>query len=162
LGLCGTLMGIVLTASPALGASVARRWVGAWSASAQAAFPNLGETGISVDSICPGKNGLNNQTVRDVVSPSVGGSRVRVRLSNAFGRSPLVIGATSVAIELSGAEALPHSFVRVTFHGHRTVTIPAGRQVVSDPARLTVTPGEDLLISIYTPGKAATVTEHWD
>jgi lysophospholipase L1-like esterase len=167
---CATWLCVVVSAPRALGSSAPRalgssasgRWVGAWGASAQAAFPNLGETGISVDSVCPGNAGLNKQTVRDVVSPSVGGSTVRVRLSNAFGHSPLRVGEGSVAIELSGAEAVPHSFVRLTFQGRRAVTIPPGGQVLSDAARLSVTPRKDVLISIYVPGKTTSVTEHWD
>ena len=41
---------------------------------------------------------FTNQTLRQVVRASVGGSRVRVVLSNAFGTAPLTIGAAHIAL----------------------------------------------------------------
>src|SRR5947208_579937 len=41
---------------------------------------------------------VNNQTIRQIVHTSIGGSRVRVVLSNAFGTAPIEIGAGSVAM----------------------------------------------------------------
>jgi lysophospholipase L1-like esterase len=159
---CCVVVAMLAAVSSADAATVSSRWVGAWAASAQATFPNLGETGISVDSVCPAPKGLKDQTVRDVVSVSVGGSRVRVRLSNAFGRTPLQIGAASVGIELSGASAVPHTVRRLTFGSKRMVTIPAGGQMVSDPVAESVAAGQDLVISIYVSGSTRSVTEHWD
>ncbi len=158
---CAAVLVSIAVAAPSAGAATGR-WVGAWGASAQATFPNLGETGISVDSVCPAPKGLSDQTVRDVVSPSVNGSELRVRLTNAFGKTPLRVGAASVAGELSGAEAVPGTMRRLTFAGKPTVTIPAGRQVVSDPVRFAVRTSEDLLLSIYVANTTHSVTEHWD
>jgi lysophospholipase L1-like esterase len=138
------------------------RWVGGWGASAQATFPNVGETGISVDSVCPAPTGLSNQTVRDVVSPSVDGSKLRVRLTNAFGTTPLQVGAASVASELSGAEAVPGTMHRLTFAGKPTVTIPARAEVMSDPVAFAVRTRENVLLSIYVANTTHSVTEHWD
>jgi lysophospholipase L1-like esterase len=152
---------LLIAAVPSAGAATGR-WVGAWGASAQATFANVGETGISVDSVCPAPNGLSNQTVRDVVSPSVDGSRLRVRLSNAFGTTPLRVGAASVAGELSGAEAVRGTMHRLTFAGKPTVTIPAGGEVMSDSVAFPVLTSENLLLSIYVANTTHSVTEHWD
>jgi lysophospholipase L1-like esterase len=163
LGVIGSVaLAAVVSTSTAVASPAASRWVGAWAASAQATFANLGETGISVDSVCPAPKGLDNETVRDVVSPSVSGSKVSVRLSNAFGRSPLAIGAASVGIDLSGASAVPHTLRSLTFGGTRSLTVPAGGQAMSDPVSLSVKPSENLLISIYVSGSTTSVTEHWD
>jgi lysophospholipase L1-like esterase len=154
----GLLFGV---ASSALAASP-RHWVPAWGASPQATFANLGETGISPDSVCPAPNGVSNQTVRDIVAPSVSGSAVRVRLTNAYGSQPLSVGAASVGTEESGALAVGRSLRRLTFGGHRSVVIPAGKQVLSDPVRLRVTPKANLMISVYVDHPSGAVTEHWD
>jgi hypothetical protein len=63
-------------------------WVGTWTASPQAASKPVEFKG---------------QTIRQIVRVSIGGKRVRVRLSNAFGASPLVIGAAHVALRSTGA-----------------------------------------------------------
>jgi lysophospholipase L1-like esterase len=159
-GVCAAVVLLIAIAAPAAAAS--GRWVGAWGASAQATFPNVGETGISVDSVCPAPKGLSDQTVRDVVSPSVDGSRLRVRLTNAFGTTPLKVGAASVAGELSGAEAVAATMRRLTFSGKATVTIPAGGEVTSDPVAFAVRTSENLLVSIYVANTTHSVTEHWD
>ena len=48
----------------------------------------------------PGR--LDNQTVRQVVRTSVGGTSVRVRISNAHGTGPLTIGAARIALPGKG------------------------------------------------------------
>jgi lysophospholipase L1-like esterase len=158
---CVAVVLSIAVAASSAGAATGR-WVGAWGASAQATFANVGETGISVDSVCPAPKGLSNQTVRDVVSPSVDGSRLRVRLSNAFGKTPLTVGAASVASELSGAEAVRGTMHRLTFDGKPTVTIPAGGEVMSDSVAFPVRTSENLLLSIYVANTTHSVTEHWD
>ena len=46
---------------------------------------------------------FENQTVRNIAHVSVGGRRVRVRVSNAFGDMPLRLGAAHVALSRGGA-----------------------------------------------------------
>ena len=43
-------------------------------------------------------NRINNQTVRNVIHLSVGGDKVRVKFSNRYGTSALVLNGASVAI----------------------------------------------------------------
>ena len=46
----------------------------------------------------PPVRSFNNQTLRQIVRPTLGGERLRVVLSNAFGTAPLVVGAAHVAL----------------------------------------------------------------
>ena len=41
---------------------------------------------------------FNNQTLRQIVRTSIGGTRARVVLSNAFGTAPLTVGAAHIAV----------------------------------------------------------------
>jgi lysophospholipase L1-like esterase len=104
--------------------------------------------------------GFNNQTVRNIVYTSVGGSELRVRLSNTFGTTALRIGRVSVGVELTGAQLVPGTSHPVTFGGRTSVTVAAGAQVVSDPVSLQVSPLEDLAVSVYLPVATGPATYH--
>ncbi len=111
---------------------------------------------------CPaGIGGFTNQTVRNIVYPSVGGDRVRVRLSNAFGTAPLAVGDASVAVDETGAETVPGTTRQLRFDGSTSVTIPVGAEVLSDPVHLRVLPLEDLAVSVYVPALSGPATFHW-
>ena len=90
--LAGTVLAIagmvVAPATMAGDATNAGHWVGTWNASPQAA-------GRPVS--------VNGQTFRQIVRVSIGGTRVRVRLSNAYGAGPLHIGAVRVGLHTTGA-----------------------------------------------------------
>jgi lysophospholipase L1-like esterase len=104
--------------------------------------------------------GFNNQTVRNVIFTSIGGSELRVRLSNTFGTSALHVGGVSVGIVLTGAQLVPGTTHRVTFGGHVSVTVLVGAEVVSDPLSMTVSPLEDLAVSLYLPVATGPTTYH--
>ncbi len=80
------------TAPAARDASDAGHWVGTWSASPQAAFNPVE---------------LKHQSVRQIVHVSIGGTRVRVRLSNAYGADSLQIGEARVGVRSSGSVDRP-------------------------------------------------------
>ena len=63
-------------------------WVGTWTASPQPPEPPF---------VAPVPAQFDNQTVRQIVHTSIGGKIVRVRLSNEFGTTPLVIDAAQIA-----------------------------------------------------------------
>jgi lysophospholipase L1-like esterase len=107
-----------------------------------------------------GSTGFRDQTVRNVVYTSVGGSEVRVRLSNTFGRGPVVVGAAGVGVVLDGARLVPSTTHSVTFGGHASVTIPAGRQVLSDPIHMRVRRLTELAVSLYLPNATGPATYH--
>lgn len=95
---------------------------------------------------------FTNQTLRQIVRASIGGSRVRVVLSNAFGTAPFTIGAAHIALRDKENAIVPASARALTFSGRPSVTIPAMGLVYSDPVSLTVPALSDLAIDLYLPG----------
>jgi lysophospholipase L1-like esterase len=137
-----------LAVAPAAVADDARgatHWVGTWYASPQAASRPLG---------------LDHQTIRQIVQVSIGGSRLRLRLSNAYGTSSLPIGAVRVGLHTTGASIAPGSDRIVTFNGSESTLIAAGALALSDPVDLTVPDRGALAVSLYIPGAEAAATEH--
>jgi hypothetical protein len=90
---------------------------------------------------------ISNQTVRQIVRVSVGGDRVRVVLSNAFGTAPIEIGAAHVALRDHDALVKASSVKPLTFGGSTTGRIVPGATIVSDAVSLTV-PRSAILSSI--------------
>ncbi|MYW20120.1 SGNH/GDSL hydrolase family protein, partial [Streptomyces sp. SID2955] len=105
---------------------------------------------------------LPGAAVRNVVHVSVGGSSVRVRLSNRLGTRPLRLGAVTVALRRKGPDAVPGTLRTATFHGGAEVTVPPGADVVTDPVPLPVAPAADLLVTVYTPDDSGPATYHRD
>lgn len=95
---------------------------------------------------------IHDQTLRQIVRSSIGGSRVRVVLSNAFGTIPLVVGAAAIARRDSSAIIVSSSLHRLTFNGRPTVEIPSGAVMFSDPIDWVVPALTDLAIDLYLPG----------
>jgi lysophospholipase L1-like esterase len=98
---------------------------------------------------------FNNQTLRQIVHTSLGGDRVRIVLSNAFGTSALSVGAAHVALREKESAIVKASDRAVTFGASPSVNIPAGAVVVSDPVALTVPAFADLAIDVFLPGDTA-------
>ncbi|HEX6512055.1 MAG TPA: SGNH/GDSL hydrolase family protein [Chloroflexota bacterium] len=115
------------------------RWVGTWTT-----------TPATVEGVA-----LKNQTVRTIAHVSIGGSRVRVRLTNAHGRGELAIGGAAVGLRGQGAGILPGSVRRLTFNGSPAIGIPAGALAVSDPVDLELPPLSDVAVSVYLPGEVS-------
>ena len=99
---------------------------------------------------------FNNQTLRQIVHISIGGSRARIALSNTFGTAPLTIAAAEVALRDKDAAIVPQSARVLNFSGRPTITIPAGAMVYSDPVDLNVPQLGDLAIDLYLPGDTNT------
>jgi len=124
-------------------------WVATWGASPVAPLP--------ANTTNPG---FSNQTVRSVIHTSVGGTAVRIRLSNAFGTDSVVIGAAHVAMHDSGVVSVAGSDHTLAFSGSASVTIPPGALAVSDPVEFTVPALADLVVSVYLPGPTGQATWH--
>jgi lysophospholipase L1-like esterase len=111
-------------------------WVGTWTAA-----PAPAEGGAA----------FSNHTLRMIPRVSLGGSRLRVRFSNAYGTRPLTIGSACVGLRAAGPRLVPDSTQRLTFGGEAGATVVAGTHVVSDPVVLTVAPLSDLAVSVHLP-----------
>jgi len=125
-------------------------WVATWTASPMAADSALDEA----------NSGFNGQTLRQIARISIGGNRLRVRLSNAYGSHPLLVGAVHLALHGVGASIVAASDRTLLFNGKGSVTIPAGALVLSDPVNLTVAPLTELAVSLYFPVATGPVTWH--
>jgi lysophospholipase L1-like esterase len=112
------------------------KWVGTW-----AAAPAPAE----------GFAGFNNHTIRLNPRVSIGGEWFRVRISNAYGNRPLLIGAARVALRDKGSAIVPGSDRKLTFGGEDANAIAAGAVAFSDPVELETKPLTDLAVSIYLP-----------
>jgi lysophospholipase L1-like esterase len=94
---------------------------------------------------------VNNQTIRQIVRTSVGGNRVRVVLSNAFGTAPIEIGAGNIALRDKEASVVTSSVKPLTAAGASKFTVLAGATLVTDPVDLAVPPVSDLVVDLYVP-----------
>ena len=95
---------------------------------------------------------VSNQTLRQIVHTSIGGSKVRVVLSNAFGTAPVQIGGGSIALRAKESSIQPASSKTLLFDGAPTATILAGATLVSDPVDLTLAPLADVAVDLFVPG----------
>jgi lysophospholipase L1-like esterase len=127
-------------------------WITAWGSSPQASEPNPKDPLLSID----------GQTVRQRLRVSVGGVLIRIRLSNEFGTTPITVGAATVGLATDPASVKPGSIRPLTFGGRRTVTIPAGAPVLSDPIALPVASRDEISLSLYFPQAVRSPTVHSD
>lgn len=114
--------------SPASQAADTGNWIGSWTSSPQPEW--------SADFPVPLGMPANlwKQTIRQTARLSIGGSRVRIVLSNEYGKTPLTIGAAHVALAGESGRIKEGSDHAVTFGGNPTIVIPAGAPAISDPA----------------------------
>ncbi|GAA4308833.1 SGNH/GDSL hydrolase family protein [Streptomyces venetus] len=104
---------------------------------------------------------VDGRGYRLVVRTSVGGSGLRVRLSNAFGDQPVTFGNVHAGLQRRGAALVPGSNRRLTFGGARSVTVPAGGIVYSDPLPVRVPAASALVVSLFVPRAGGALTGHW-
>jgi lysophospholipase L1-like esterase len=126
------------------------RWVGTWACS-----PQLGDDGNA-----PPEPGFHDSTLRQVVRVSLGGEQIRVRLSNAFGATPLTLPAVHIALAGKDGTIQPGTDRTLRFHGQPRVTIPAGALVYSDPLDFHLAPLADVAITLRLTGVPDGITTH--
>jgi lysophospholipase L1-like esterase len=125
-------------------------WVGTWAASPQRTEPaNM-----------PPAPGLADATLRQVVRVSLGGRRLRVWFSNAFGGKPLTLLSAHVATPAGGPKIRAESLKSLAFDGQSSVTISRGAPVVSDPVDFDLAPLSDLAVTVRIKDQTDAVTGH--
>jgi lysophospholipase L1-like esterase len=129
-----------------------RIWVGSWASAQQVPEPQ--------NSLAPAD--LADATLRQHLRLSLGGKRLRVRVSNLFGTAPLVIDAATIAraADPAGAALVPGTVRTLTFAGEPAVTIPAGADYLSDPVAFDAPPLATLAVSLHFPWAPARQTGH--
>jgi lysophospholipase L1-like esterase len=148
---------VVLAAAPTPTRSAeAGNWIGTWAASPQPIWDADFFAPLTIP------RSMWNQTVRQIAHVSIGGSRVRIVLSNEYGTRPLTIGAAHIGLAGSGSSIVAGSDRPVTFSGRASFTIPPGAPAVSDPVELTVPPLGNLEVSLFLPEITPLTTFHWE
>jgi lysophospholipase L1-like esterase len=145
---------ILLSVPSLLAKPEAKKWVGTWASS-----PLLDAHVKNAEDLLTAAT-QSGATLREVVHVSIGGETLRVRFSNLYGTSPLVIGPVEIAQTLKGVAIVPGTNKAVTFNGQPSVSIPPGALAVSDPASFKLAPLSDLTVSFFLPNPTGPVTEH--
>jgi lysophospholipase L1-like esterase len=149
-------------------------WVATWAAAEQqprAAGPGRGpapappapatpSAAPATPRPAPPPSAFKDQTVRMIVRTSLGGNRLRVHLSNAFGAAPLQIGAAHLALRAMDSAIVPGSDRPLTFNGAATATIPAGAELLSDAIDFDAPKLTDLAVSVFVPGDTGPASVH--
>ncbi|KAF1004559.1 MAG: hypothetical protein GAK28_03936 [Luteibacter sp.] len=140
--------------APAMAAGPA--WVATWQASPQ---PVWG-TEFPFPTYLPGS--LDNRTIRQVARVSLGGTRLRIVLSNTYGGQPVRVGKATVAIPGAKGAVVADSLRVVTFGGSAETSLPPGASLVSNPIALTLPALSQVAVSVYLPEATPVTGFHWD
>ena len=129
-------------------------WVGTWGTA-----PQLVENHNN-----PPSPGLGNNSLRQIVQVSIGGEKVRLKLTNEFSKGTTEIKAVELAVAKtagSSSEIDEASTVSLTFDGKASVTMPAGGKTVSDPVYLHLDGRQNVAITIhYGAASSTSVSGH--
>lgn len=159
MGLLTAVASTMLVAGAGAGEAIEKRhdspreWVGSWAT----AVTRGNSSGGSF-------TGLDNQSVRMIVHGSVGGSKLRVRLTNLYGEQTVTVGRATVAKPNTATPELsdvkPSTIRELTFGGSTTFDMHKGAELLSDPVSLPVGNDEDLVVSVYFPTPTGLTTFH--
>ncbi len=127
-----------------IGPTAERTWVDAWAVSYLPTTVNGAPQAVPT---------FDNQTLRLNMFLKLGGTALRVKLTNRFATHPLVVGGAHVASRQSaaGPDIIPETDHGLTFAGARTLRLDPGKEVWSDPADLAVKQHEDVAVSLFLP-----------
>jgi lysophospholipase L1-like esterase len=134
---CALLLLFVAAAS----AHAQTRWVGSWAASQQVPEPS--------NALAP--DDLRDTTLRQIIHLSIGGARLRVRLSNRFGEAPLTFTSVHVAdpVSTDSAKIVGSTDKELTFSGSPEAIVPAGSDYISDPIVFPVAALSNLAVTLH-------------
>jgi lysophospholipase L1-like esterase len=154
-GKVALISGLLAMASYALakqGAAKPDAWAASWGASQQIPEP---QNALPIED-------MRDATLRQIVHLSLGGSALRVHMSNAFGTQALHFTSVHVAHAVSPKTAAidPTSDRALTFAGKPDVLIPPGAEFVSDPLEVPVTPLSDIAVTFHLDAPPAQETGH--
>ena len=145
------MMVCLLTATIAFGDN---HWVGTWGTA-----PQLVENNNN-----PPSPGLGNNSLRQIVQVSIGGEKVRLKLTNEFSTGSTEIKAVELAYAKtagSSSEIDESSTVSLTFNGNAGVTMPAKGKAVSDPVNFIINGRQNVAITIhYGSASSTSVSGH--
>ncbi|WP_175765612.1 SGNH/GDSL hydrolase family protein [Burkholderia ambifaria] len=137
-----TVLGASMFLSPLAASAAPAGWVAAWATALQP-IPDLAAPPPLYRA-----PDVAGRTVRQIVYPTVSGHAARIRVSNAYGRAPLVIDAAGLARAGDGATLADGASTAVRFGGKASVTLAPGQELESDPVTIDVTAGRPYAISL--------------
>lgn len=143
-----TLLAMALTLT---NANAQDKWTGTWAAAPQKAIGND----------LPENTNMADSAIRQIVHVSIGGSKLRLQLSNEMSDEEVQIKSVYIANAGEGENIERRSAKYLMFSGKRSVTIEGGKAVFSDPLAFNLKPLQLLSITISygnTPRK--TFTSH--
>ena len=132
------------------------QWVASWYVAQQ----NYNEPLTPLNIPTPPPVTISNQTVRQIVHVSYGGTQARVKLSNLFNTTPVTFTAVRVARSTGGGGIDTGSDQLATFSGASTVTLAPGAEVWSDAVNISFPSESDLAISIFVQQPTQVVSSH--
>jgi len=148
-----TIIGLLLgcqPGNPVQSETLEDAWVSTWATAPQLVEPHN----------MPPPPGLAGNTLRQIVHVSLGGSRLRVRFSNEYGKTPLVLQAVHLADAREGSAIDPATDQALTFGGQPSVIIPPGATVTSDPLDYPLRPLSNVALTLHFGEVPAEITGH--
>lgn len=134
--------------------SAQEHWVGTWGTAGQLAESHNN----------PPSPGLGNNSFRQIVQVSIGGETVRLQLTNEFSNAATEILAVELAhakTSGSSSEIDENTSVSLTFDGKPGVTMETGTTATSDPVKFTMSPRQNVAITIhYGEASSTSVSGH--
>jgi len=146
---------------PAPSQGVAKEnWIGAWATAIYGPYPT-GALSLAYVPTFP-TNVVDDQSLRMIIHPTVGGERVRACFSNLHGDAPLQISSASLALSEDGATAAINagSVVALRFGGERATAVLPGEKLCSDAADFSYTFGDNVAVSFHVPGPGGPISWH--
>ena len=159
----------LLVALPqAVSARDSEGWVVSWTGSVQAPY-TVGNPSVQPDqkfAFPDPAAGARNQTFRLIVRPDLWSRQARIRLSNAFGKTPVTFDGVYAGLQQGSAALFRGSNQQVTFGGKPSITISPGDSAWSDPVALRFVKqpddlaGRGLAVSFHIAGDSGPMTWH--
>jgi lysophospholipase L1-like esterase len=146
-GFSGVVMPVAAEAPPA-------NWVAAWATALQP-IPGLAEPPPLYRA--PATDG---RTVRQIVYPTLSGARIRVRVSNVYSKTPLVIEDLQLGVSAGGAALQPGTSAGFSFGGRRGIQVAPGAEVLSDPLPYDIRAGRAYALSAFLGGQQEMTAWH--
>jgi lysophospholipase L1-like esterase len=107
------------------------------------------------------KKQFENQTIRMIVHPHAFGSKIRLKFSNLYGIEPVTFGKVTTALARKDGQTVSGTNRHVTLNGQLNISIPAGKEIYTDPIDLPLNEQSDVAISVYILKSAQTSTWHF-
>lgn len=150
--------------SPSAGAGgtdpAGMHWVATWGTSNQVTEPRNLPMAADDKMPYPENPGFAGNTVRQVVHVSIGGSKLRLRLSNLYGTTPVSFDSVHVAKWKGDGKIDTATDKALSFAGMPSATVKNGETVTSDTFDFDVPALSDVAITFKVGTQSKEVTGH--